>query len=153
MVSAIACLPRSARATCSRHVFGNRCNILTEERRCKRRSLLAQGAASMRSSAPRLCTPLPAALPAPQSAQILRAACAKPAAQFPGDRPRVMLPRTCVFEELVSRIWASSAGLPTTAGELWRVRRARSSERFTKCGRSRSNICISPLPYPLQNMQ
>ena len=36
-------------------------------------------------AAPRLCAPLPAALPEAQSSQILRAACAQPAAQSPGD--------------------------------------------------------------------
>jgi len=50
-------------------------NMLDEERRCKRHP----GAASM--AAPRLCAPLPAALPEPQSSQILRHACAQPAAQ------------------------------------------------------------------------
>jgi hypothetical protein len=41
-------------------------------------------------AAPRLCAPLPAALPDPQSSQILRHACAQPAAQSPSDA------RTCV---------------------------------------------------------
>eukprot|EP00964_Phaeocystis_antarctica_P025511 scaffold14346_cov40-Phaeocystis_antarctica.AAC.1 len=46
-----------------------------------------QRAAPWRSidAAPRHCAPLPAALPEPQSSQILRHACAQPAAQSPGD--------------------------------------------------------------------
>ena len=51
-------------------------------------------------AAPRLCAPLPAALPEPQSSRILRAACAQPAAQSPGDG------RTCASSYGVS--WASS---------------------------------------------
>ena len=51
-------------------------------------------------AAPRLCAPLPAALPEPQSSQILRAACAQPAAQSPGDA------RTCVSSYGAS--WAGS---------------------------------------------
>ena len=41
-------------------------------------------------ASPRHCAPLPAALPEPQSSQILRHACTQPAAQSPGDA------RTCV---------------------------------------------------------
>eukprot|EP00964_Phaeocystis_antarctica_P085553 scaffold54060_cov36-Phaeocystis_antarctica.AAC.1 len=41
-------------------------------------------------AAPRHCAPLPAALPEPQSSQILCHACAQPAAQSPDDA------RTCV---------------------------------------------------------
>ena len=39
----------------------------------------------MHDAAPRHCAPLPAALPEPQSSQILRAACAMPSAQSLGD--------------------------------------------------------------------
>eukprot|EP00964_Phaeocystis_antarctica_P055799 scaffold32855_cov66-Phaeocystis_antarctica.AAC.1 len=56
--------------------------MLTDERRSKRH------ATPWRSidAAPRHCAPLPAAaLSEPQSSQILRAACAQPAAQSPDD--------------------------------------------------------------------
>eukprot|EP00964_Phaeocystis_antarctica_P009266 scaffold5023_cov55-Phaeocystis_antarctica.AAC.2 len=59
--------------------------MLTDERRSARHP-------AWRSidAAPRLCAPLPAALPEPQRSQILRHACAQPAAQSPGGA------RTCV---------------------------------------------------------
>eukprot|EP00964_Phaeocystis_antarctica_P010056 scaffold5489_cov64-Phaeocystis_antarctica.AAC.1 len=68
--------------------------MLTDERLCKRRS----GAASMQLYGG--CAPLPAALPEPQSSQILRAACAKPSAQSLGDA------RTCVSSYGIS--WTRS---------------------------------------------
>eukprot|EP00964_Phaeocystis_antarctica_P126580 scaffold90257_cov69-Phaeocystis_antarctica.AAC.2 len=54
--------------------------MLTGERLCKRRHA---GAAFMQLYGG--CAPLLAALPEPQSSQILRHAWAKPAAQSPGD--------------------------------------------------------------------
>ena len=62
---------------------GHAVNMLTEERLCKR----YPGSALVQ-----LSTAVCAALPEPQSSQILRAACAQPAAQSLGDA------RTCMCE-------------------------------------------------------
>eukprot|EP00964_Phaeocystis_antarctica_P023128 scaffold12923_cov64-Phaeocystis_antarctica.AAC.6 len=80
--------------------------MLTDERRSKE-------ATPWRSidAAPRHCAPLPAALPEPQSSQILRAACAQPAAQSPDDA------RTCVSSYM---------------GRAWHVRKKRAGSEMKK---------------------
>eukprot|EP00964_Phaeocystis_antarctica_P016667 scaffold9172_cov52-Phaeocystis_antarctica.AAC.3 len=71
--------------------------MLTEERLCKRRS----GAASMQLYGG--CAPLPAALPEPQSSQILLAACARPSAQCIGiARGRYLVGTVEALDEAVA---------------------------------------------------
>ena len=84
-----ACRP--ARRAARRAVLPTYCRVVHLERHQPWRSIHAT---------PRHCVPLPAALPEPQCSQILRHACAQPAAQSPGDA------RTCVSSYGIS--WARS---------------------------------------------